>query len=249
MEKFGLGPSSIDFTTLPSPFRSARKRSYSQSKLDSYFSPSGIPSGSFSLSDSFLAAKKSRLSSTSSSSTSKSKAKKSIKRKLSAAGKNTPGKTSSAKKKKDRRSSTTSATNKASKVTPSKAVPGKTTPLQSPKSIKSPPSALKILNKAKKFKQLDLKNAVVTKKVLGPAELQELEAKRELERQRRAAQMEEEKKRRKELRLRKLREQQEQKRLEKLRQKELLKPREDTLCKDSKVSRPLVKKGRGGVKL
>ncbi len=45
-----------------------------------------------------------------------------------------------------------------------------------------------------------------------------------------------EKQRRKEERLRKLRELHEQKRRERLKQEEWLKPREDTLCEDSKVS-------------
>jgi hypothetical protein len=106
-------------------------------------------------------------------------------------------------------------------------------PLKSPQGKSE---ALKVLQKAKKFKQMDLKNSMIKKSSLTPIELAELKLNAEFERQRRAAMLEEEKQRRKEMRLRRLKEQQEQRRLEKQRLKELLKPMEDLLCKNSKVS-------------
>ena len=95
--------------------------------------------------------------------------------------------------------------------------------------------ALRALHKAKKFKQMDLKKSVLQK---GGAPLSKEEA-TELklrERLHRAEAMEMEKLRRKEQRLKKLREMHEQKRRQKLREKEWLKPREDLLCTDSKVT-------------
>lgn len=101
--------------------------------------------------------------------------------------------------------------------------------------------ALKVLNKAKKFKQMDLKKSVVKGDLQCPLTLEELTEMRrraEEERQRRALLQELEKKQKKEERLQKLRELYEQRRLEKQRQKEWLKPREDLLLihEDSKVS-------------
>jgi hypothetical protein len=97
--------------------------------------------------------------------------------------------------------------------------------------------ALKVLNKAKKFKQMDLKKNLVVqeKRTLTEEELAIMRRLQEEERQRKIAQREAEKLKRKEERLKKLRELQEQRRLEKLRQKELMKPREDLLCDNSKV--------------
>lgn len=230
VEKFDLGPSSVDLDSMPSfsrPSRSCRKRALSQSKLDSFFTPgTATASGSFSLSDSFLSmssAKKRRPSSAT-----KSKNKSSAKRKLSST-KGVSRTPSSAKKKKDRRASKSGLMQSPNKVAKLLSLP-----LKSPQGKSS---ALKALNKAKKFKQMDLKNSVINKSSMNPIELAELRLKAELERQRRAALLDEEKQRRKELRLRRLREQKEQRRLEKLRQKELLKPREDLLCEDSKVSK------------
>ena len=234
MQKFGLGPSSIDLNSMPSfsrPSRSCRKRLLSQSKLDSFFSPdSATPSapGTFSLSDSFLSmpsAKKRRPSSVS-----KSKSKSSAKRKLSS-GKATSKTPASSKKKKDRRASKTGS--KTPKVqSPNKVPRSLSMPMKSPRGKSE---ALKALQKAKKYKQMDLKKSVVKRSLLSPIELAELKLKEEFERQRRAALLAEEKQQRKELRMQRLKEQQEQRRLEKLRQKELLKPREDMLCEDSKV--------------
>ena len=96
--------------------------------------------------------------------------------------------------------------------------------------------ALKVLNKAKKFKQLDLKSSLVHRDSQTPLSAEEFsELKKKYEEESRFLQRELEKQRRKEDRLRKLREAHEQKRLEKMKQKEWLKPREDTLCEDSKV--------------
>lgn len=242
MKKFGLGPSSVDLDSIPSfsrPSRSCRKRLLSQSKLDSFFSPNNTmtSAGAFSLSDSFLSmpsAKKRRPSSAS-----KSKNKTSAKRKLSKGTSKAP---SSARKKKDRRASKTALTTPNLNIqSPSSKVPRS---LSLP--LKGKSEALKVLQKAKKFKQMDLKNSMVKKSSLTPIQLAELKLNAEFEQQRRAALLEEDKQRRKEMRMRKIREQQEQRRLEKLRQKELLKPREDLLCEDSKVSSGLIKRDGGG---
>lgn len=224
MQKFGLGPSSIDLDSVPSfsrPSRSCRKRVLSQSKLDTFFSPNAAAaSGLFSLSDSFLsipsAKKKKRPT--------PSRAKNSAKRKLSTGKAAVTTKApSSAKKRKDHRLSKTGMSKK------------------SPTGLKSPGNSrsMSLLNKAKRFKQLDLKNSLVDRSSLTPIELAELKLSAEFERQRQLAQLEEDKQRRKEARLRRIREQQERRRLEKLRQKEWLKPREDLLCDDSKVGEKL----------
>lgn len=94
-----------------------------------------------------------------------------------------------------------------------------------------------MLNKAKKFKQMDLKKNLVVqeKRVLTEEELAVMRRLQEEERLRKIAQREAEKNRKKEDRLKKLREQKEQRKLEILRQKELMKPREDLLCSNSKV--------------
>ena len=115
--------------------------------------------------------------------------------------------------------------------------------MKTPKSPKSPHAprnqveALKVLNKAKKFKQMDLKKNVVKqeKRSLTEEELAILRRLAEEDRQQKIALREAEKQKRKEERLKKLREQQEQRKLEKLRQKEMMKPREDLLCDNSKV--------------
>ena len=212
MATFDLGESSRDLASLPSLMRPNRKRVMSQSKLDSFFSPN---SSAFSLSDSFLSmpsAKKKRRSTP-------------AKRRLS--------KTPSSSKKKDRKGtkmgkSPTSRSPGGSKMSKSMSLP-----LKSPLSKSE---ALKVLNKAKKFKQMDLKNAMLKQSSMCPIEMAEMRIKTEMERQRRAALAEEEKTRRKEMRLRRIREQQAQRRREKMKQKEWLKPREDTTCNDSKVS-------------
>ena len=95
-----------------------------------------------------------------------------------------------------------------------------------------------MLNKAKKFKQLDLKSSIVHKDSGIPLSIEELTVLKkhmEEERDRRLLLKETEKQRKKEARLRKLRETQELKRKERLEKEEWLKPREDTLCEDSKV--------------
>ena len=245
VKKFALGTSSNNFMSPLSPARSARKRSLSQSRLDSFFSPGSAATtpGLFSLSDTFIAlpsTKKKQRRATSSSAT-KSKAKKPAKRRLS-----TKASAAARKKKGDRRSSSAKSPPTTAATTPTTSfklhhssnskIPKS---LSSPSALKSPQSkteALKLLNKAKKFKQMDLKNSLIKKHGLSAAELAELKMRVDLERQRRAAQLEEEKLRRKELRARRLREQQERRRLERIRQKEWLKPREDLTCEDSKVS-------------
>lgn len=211
VREFDLGVSSVSTDPLPGPSpsaRSSRKRSLSQASLDSFLSPTGT-----------APSKRSRPSSLD---TSKSKK-----------GKKTPHKT---RRKSSSKSKTPSSGSlKYSKGTPkSPKVSG--TP-HSPK-IKTPRShseALKVLNKAKKFRQMDLKKSVVRKAGLSEEELAELTKRAEEERRRWLEVWEEEKRKRREERSEKLRALHEQKRLEKLRQREMMRPREDTLCTDSKV--------------
>ena len=99
--------------------------------------------------------------------------------------------------------------------------------------------ALRVLNKAKKFRQLDLKKSVVKRNGLTEEELAELQQRAEEERRRWLEVWEEEKRKRREERMEKLRALQEQKRLERIRQREMMRPREDTLCTDSKVHHSL----------
>lgn len=212
MATFDLGESSRDLASLPSLMRPNRKRVMSQSKLDSFFSPN---SSAFSLSDSFLSmpsAKKKRRSTP-------------AKRRLS--------KTPSSSRRKDRRGGTKAGKSPTSRSPGSKVPKSMSLPLKSPLSKSE---ALKVLNKAKKFKQMDLKNAMLKQGSMGPIEMAEMRIKAEMERQRRVALLEEEKTRRKEVRLRRIREQQARRRREKMKQREWLKPREDTTCNDSKVS-------------
>lgn len=221
MTKFELGESSIDFLSLPTPTRaSSRKRSFSQSKLDSFFSPGSTPS-SFSLSDSFLSGssgKKPRLMSLVSS---KSERRKSTSNKKKSSGGKLISKTPTKVRKLPKSTLSSKSPMIFNNYTPSKS--------------QTKAEVLKVLNKAKRFKQLDLKKSVFKKGDLNSTELKEMEVRTELERQRRALLWEEDKRRRKEQRLGKLREQQERKRLERIRQREWLKPREDLFCEDSKV--------------
>ena len=177
----------------------------------------------FSLSDNFLYGPRKKKSRPTSLMSDKQKAKKSNRKKLSS-GKRTPKTPSSRKEKMRRRSSSKSST-----------VGKYPTVYKAPSLLSQSPQALKVLNKAKKFQQLDLKNSMFKKNKLTPAEIEELAKKIDLDRQWKAAQLEEEKKRRKEIRLRKLGEQQELRRQARIRQREWLKPREDLLCEDSKV--------------
>ena len=118
-----------------------------------------------------------------------------------------------------------------------------TTPSKKGKLLKSPTKtprssseALKVLNKAKKFKQLDIKGSVVPREKMSAEEWILLKKRYEEERSIGLAIKEAEKKRRKEERLKKLREIHEKKRQERQLKEEWLKPREDTQCEDSKVS-------------
>lgn len=98
--------------------------------------------------------------------------------------------------------------------------------------------ALKALNKARKFKQMDLKKAMVRNVCLSEEEMAELRHRAEEEREKRMAAVEAEKQRKKEERQRRIQEKWEKKRREKMRQVEWMKPREDMLCEDSKVGWP-----------
>ena len=92
-----------------------------------------------------------------------------------------------------------------------------------------------MLNKAKRFRQMDLKKSVIMKSGLNQEELDEMQHRADEERRKWKEVWEEEKKKKREERLEKLRAIAERKRLERLRQREIMKPREDTLCKDNKV--------------
>lgn len=241
VQKFSLGPTSVDPTVLPSPTpKSSRKRSLSQASLDTFFTP-----GEQGASD----PKKSRPTTLDTYGQSKkARKKKTPKTPKTPAGKGKKSKKASKLFKKKSPSKTPRSPSK--KVSVSANPPdlylvspkaGRTP--KSPKTPKSPHSkmeALKVLNKAKKFKQLDLKKNIVKGDVPGPPptleELMENRRRMEEERQRKALLREMEKQQKKEERLQKLRELHEQRRLEKLRQKELMKPREDLLLlPDSKV--------------
>ena len=147
--------------------------------------------------------------------------------------KKTPSKGS--KSKKGSKTKSPYSTAGSSKKSPTKTLKPPKSPSKTPRSKME---ALKALNKAKKFKQMDLKKTVVrneTRLPLSEEEMIEFKRRAEEEHQLKTALIEAEKLRKKEQRLRKLREHWEQRRLEKLRQQELMKPREDLLCEDSKV--------------
>ena len=211
MQQFDLGASSVSSDPLPSPSPSSRsrKRSYSQASLDSFLSPT----------DSGSAHKKPRPSSLDTSSRKPSK------------GKKTPQKM----RRKSSSSSGKSKTPSSGGLKFSRGTPKSPKVPKSPKTPRNHTEALRVLNKAKKFRQMDLKKSVVRKAGLTEEELEELQRKAEEERRRWLEVWEEDKRRRREERMERLRALQEQKRLEKLRQRELTRPREDTLCTDSKV--------------
>ena len=117
--------------------------------------------------------------------------------------------------------------------------------MNTPKSPRTKAEALKVLNKAKRFKQMDLKKSIFNASELKPAELESMKERKRLERERMAAIVEEKKRKRREERLRQLREQQEQRRLDKLKKKEWLKPREDLTCEDSMVGVQYMWVGKG----
>ena len=263
MKKYNLGPSSINFAVFAVTPKSGRKRSLSQSKLENFSTPNGATSDSLLCAGGTLSiapvTKKRRSSGKKKSST---VAKRGRKSGTSAA--KTP-KGSSAKKpkkvKRERKSSksfgspTTPKSPLASNTLYSSAVTPGAAPLT--KSPRSKTSALKVLNKAKKFKQMDLKKNVVRKKDLSPEELAALKEVKERERKKKA---EEEKKKREEEKMRreeerKRREEEKRERKEEVRKEreeerrrvreerikmkmlelEWLKPREDLSCEDSLV--------------
>jgi len=246
--------------------KSGRKRSISQSKLDN-FTPNGTASESLLCAGGTLSVapvtKKRRSASLSAKRKSSASAKRG--RKPGSTPKKTP-KGSSAKKskkvKKERKTSKSfsSPTTPKSPLATSNSLYGSAvTPTVQPltKSPRSKASALKVLNKAKKFKQMDLKKNVMRKKDLTPEELAALKEIKERERKKKA---DEEKRKREEERLRKEEErrrreeekkerkeevkkerEEERRRLreermnKKLRELEWLKPREDLTCEDSLV--------------
>ena len=262
VKKFGLGPSSVDLMSLasPTPTKSSRKRSYSQTSLETFVTPSGsnasLPSAA--LSGGTSPKKRGRPTSLGSMSKRRSSsAKKPRKSPKAPSGRGSKGVKKSTAKSPKRRKSTSKTPKSASKGaivfpkvgaspgSPKKVLP--TAPVKVPKSPRTPKSpqtprskleALKALNKAKKFKQMDLKKNLVKqeKRTLTEEELAIIRKLAEEERLLKIALREAEKQKRKEERQRKLHEQQEQRRLERMRQKELMKPREDLLCVNSKVS-------------
>ena len=209
--------SSVSSDPLPSPSPSsrARKRSLSQASLDSYLSPTGE-------------AKRSRPASLDTA----KKAKKIHKSRRKSGGKHsskskTPSSGSSKNKHK---------TPQAPHVPPTPQSPtpkSPKTPAKTPRS--SHMEALKVLNKAKRYRQMDLKKSAVIRSELTQEELEELQRRADEEFRQWQEAWELEKRRRREERMEKLRLAHEQKRLQQLRQKEMMKPREDTLVTDSKV--------------
>lgn len=220
MQRFDLGVSSVSSDPLPSPSPSrSRKRTLSQASLDSFLSPNEE-------------GKRSRPASLDTSTKTKR-------------SKKTPHKSSRRKSgsKSGSKSKTPSSTGGHKHRHKTPLSPNTRTPRSpgvekvSGKTPRSQMEALKVLNKAKKYRQMDLKKSVVKKSGLSREELEELERRADEERRHLQQMWEAEKIRRREERLEKVRLTQELKRLERLKQKELMKPREDTLCIDSKVSR------------
>lgn len=261
MTKFGLGSSSIDYTLYQPTPKTGRKRSFSQSKLDNFLTPNSS-SGECLLSDSVLSLSNSKKPRPFSLVTKKSgKSKKKKNRKLSSSSKMaTPTSAKAKKKKKERKLSKSCSTPATPKSPVAVNIHGQTySSVTTPKSPRNKAEALKVLNKAKRFKQMDLKKSVINKNDMSPAELEALKERQEQERQRKVAQLEEEKRKRdeekkereeerrkmREERMRQIREQQEQQRLEKLKKIEWLKPREDLTCEDSVVSGKVHRGGNG----
>jgi bromodomain adjacent to zinc finger domain protein 1A len=131
---------------------------------------------------------------------------------------------------------------KAQKSTPSRkkksrpSSANKTPSVSDVTSAKTPSSigAKKVLKKAKQMKQLDLRKSFVKKstgKPLTEGELKDLSKRTSSAKKRQEYDQE----RSKLEKLRKMEELKERKRLEKLKKLELMKPREDTLCEDSKT--------------
>ena len=288
MKKFNLGPSSIDFNAFLVTPRTGRKRSVSQSKLENFNTPNGTASNSIMSPSTMVPSgtKKSRPSSLSAKKSTPRSNKKGKKRGSVSSKKATPtsakGKKNKKKPKKGKKMSKSASTPatlksppitlKSSSSTPkshsvaavpqNQNFPAVTPPPLSPshptKSPRSKAEALKLLNKAKRFKQMDLKKSVV-KKNLTPEQLVALKELKERDRQRKAEEerkkKEDERRRKEEERRRKEEERKERKEEErkereeerrrlkeermktKLRELEWLKPREDLACEDSLVSK------------
>ena len=218
VKKYELGPSSVKYSTLSSTPGSGRKRSFSQACLDSFLSPKDSSATKKPHTLSILPATKPN--------------KKLVKK--------VPVKTP--KSSKSRRSSSQSSL--VHSKTPSVPSTPKTPKLK-PASVITPSSSVgtfnakKAIKKAKMLKQLDLKGKFAKQIPHKTATEEELMAARKHAEQQRvlriAAQLAE-RERKKEERMKKLLEQKEMRRKEKLKKLEWLKPRDDLLCEDNKVS-------------
>ncbi len=264
--KYNLGPSSIDFTAFVATPKAGRKRSLSQSKLN-VVAPNGVAASDSSLSTGGTltrTGKKKGRRSVGAKKSIQSAAKKGRKRSSVSSKKTTPTsvkKPKKAKAKKERKLSKSASTPKSPPLTSAShsvsnsAVAPLSTPAKSPR---RKTKAIKVLNKAKRYKQLDLHKSMVNEKDFTPEQLVALKELKERERLRK---FEEEKKKREEEKRRKeeerkrreekkrerkeeerkereeerkrVREEREKKRLMEL---EWLKPREDLACEDSHVS-------------
>lgn len=240
MTKFDLGVSHIDFTLYQRTPKSSRKRSLSQSRLDTFLVPNSSSRVCL-LSDNVLSesstTKPRPLTHVTKGSAGTTKKKKKKSKKLSLlSGMTTPTSAKGKQKQKVRKLSKSCST----PSTPMSPVTVNNhtqvyCAVSTPKSPRNKAEALKVLNKAKRFKQMDLKKSVIHASDLRPAELEALKEKKKQESERRAAMLEENKRKRREDRMRLIREQQELRRMEKLKKKEWLKPREDLMCEDSLV--------------
>ena len=237
MTKFDLGTSSIDPLSYQRTSRYGRKRSSTQSRLDNFITPSSSMWKSLSCDASLCesSSKKPRpLSLVNKKLVAK---KKKMKRKISDSSKTTTPTSAKIKQVKEKKvickslSIPTTPKSPLAVVIHSQSYCAVTTP----KSPQTKAKALKVLNKAKRFKQMDLKKSLVNTNELRVEELEALLERNRQERQRKAALVEEERKKRKEDRLRQVLAQKEQRQLEKLKRIEWLKPREDMLCEDSVV--------------
>lgn len=202
VQKFSLGPLAQDLINMLSTptLNSEKKKGLAQASLDNFFSP-GVVSGP----------KKSKS--------------------LNSAGSSGKSKGSSAKKKTPKGKGTSKKKAARAQSDSVDGVGASTPKANGPRTPKAfSVNALKVLNRAKKMKQLDLKRSVHksdSSKHMTEAEWQEIKQKVD-------DLVIAQKQFKKEERLAKLRKFHELKKQEKVRQRELMKPREDLLCEESK---------------
>ena len=224
MKKYSLGPSPIDLRDITSssgtPLSSStsKKRNLSQASIDDFVTPSS-------------ASKKSRPASLLSFGSE-------VKIPKRTPVSNKKSKSSSNKKKSPKKNVKALKLRTSSPQKPLKSPLKAARPPKSPHSSSVSKEALKLLNKAKKMKQMDLRKSIVkaiTDLPLSDAEFQDMKKRGDEEKEWKEVLKEFEQQRKKTERLKRLQEVTKRRKLERLRQRELLKPREDMLCKDSKV--------------